>query len=140
LKKYAASYTTADGNSLANDPDFEARLAKLKLRAHALEFTELRIQADIANGRPAGPQTSLTKLISSNLAQDVQTLHNDLFAYEGLQLPSERPLYHDDAPTPVGSEAGQTSLAAYLNGRAATIYGGSDQVQKNIVAKRILQL
>jgi alkylation response protein AidB-like acyl-CoA dehydrogenase len=112
----------------------------LKLRAHALEFTELRIQADIANGRPAGPQTSLTKLMSSNLAQEVQTLHNDLFAYEGLQLPSERPLYHDSAPTPIGSDAGQTSLAAYLNGRASTIYGGSDQVQKNIVAKRILQL
>ncbi|MDA9599169.1 acyl-CoA dehydrogenase family protein [bacterium] len=140
IEKYARNYMNGDGNSLRNDPDFESRLAKLKLRAHALEFTELRIQADIANGRPAGPQTSLTKLMSSNLAQEVQTLHNDLFAYEGLQLPSERPLYHDSAPTPIGSDAGQTSLAAYLNGRASTIYGGSDQVQKNIVAKRILQL
>lgn len=140
LEDYAGKFQAADGTSMKNDQDFMSRLAKLRLRAHALEFTELRIQADIANGRPAGPQTSLTKLISSNLAQDLQALHNELFAYEGLQLPAERPLYNSDAPHPVGSHAGQTSLAAYLNGRASTIYGGSDQVQKNIVAKRILQL
>mgnify|MGYP006415444981 CR=1 FL=1 len=140
LEKYADTYESADGKTMKNDPDFMNRLAKLKLRAHALEFTELRIQADIANGRPAGPQTSLTKLIYSNLAQDVQALHNELFAYEGLQLPSERPLYHDNAPEPIGSAAGQASLAAYLNGRAATIYGGSDEVQKNIIAKQILRL
>lgn len=140
LEEYAKSHLAADGSLMTNDTDFMRRLANLKLRAHALEYTELRIQANIANGRPAGPQTSLTKLISSNLAQDVQALHNELFAYEGLQLPSERPLYNDNAPDPVGDHAGQTSLAAYLNGRASTIYGGSDQVQKNIVAKRILQL
>jgi alkylation response protein AidB-like acyl-CoA dehydrogenase len=140
LEKHANTCSTAADNTMKNDSDFMTRLAKLKLRAHALEYTELRIQADIANGRPAGPQTSLTKLIFSNLAQDVQALHNELFAYEGLQLPLERPLYNDKAPKPIGLAAGQASLAAYLNGRAATIYGGSDQVQKNIIAKRILNL
>jgi alkylation response protein AidB-like acyl-CoA dehydrogenase len=139
LEKHANT-SSADDDAMKNDSDFMTRLAKLKLRAHALEFTELRIQADIANGRPAGPQTSLTKLISSNLTQDVQSLHNELFAYEGLQLPLERPLYNDNAPKPIGHTAGQASLAGYLNGRAATIYGGSDQVQKNIIAKRILNL
>ena len=139
LEKHANTSSSHD-DAMKNDSDFMTRLAKLKLRAHALEYTELRIQADIANGRPAGPQTSLTKLIFSNLAQDVQALHNELFAYEGLQLPLERPLYNDKAPKPIGLAAGQASLAAYLNGRAATIYGGSDQVQKNIIAKRILNL
>jgi len=139
LEKHASTSSSHD-DTMKNESDFMTRLAKLKLRAHALEFTELRIQADIANGRPAGPQTSLTKLISSNLTQDVQSLHNELFAYEGLQLPLERPLYNDNAPKPIGHAAGQASLAGYLNGRAATIYGGSDQVQKNIIAKRILNL
>lgn len=127
-------------STMIENSDFLKKLSNLKLQAQALEFTELRIQAEIANGRPAGPITSLTKLVSSNLRQDIQTLHNELYAYQGLQLPYKRPLYGDDAPEPIGTHAAQTSLAAYLNGRAATIYGGSDEVQKNIIAKRILGL
>ena len=130
----------SEGSTMDNNADFKRRLAKLKLRALALEFTELRIQADIANGRPAGPITSLTKLVYSNLSQDVQTLRNELYGYDGLQLPYDRPLYADDAPQAVGCEGAQVSLASFLNGRASTIYGGSNEVQKNIIAKRILGL
>lgn len=140
LEAEAKSTPSQSGLTMTQDSDFVRKLSKLKLRAHALEFTELRIQADIANGRPAGPATSLTKLISSNLTQDIQKLTNELYAYDGLQLPYERPLYGDDAPDPVGSHTSQISLAAFLNGRASTIYGGSDEVQKNIIAKRILGL
>ena len=137
-----ASKTIADsqGSTMNNNADFKRRLAKLKLRALALEFTELRIQANIANGRPAGPVTSLTKLVYSNLSQDVQTLRNELYGYDGLQLPYDRPLYSDDAPKAVGDASAQVSLASFLNGRASTIYGGSNEVQKNIIAKRILGL
>ena len=138
--KSAPSSATNAGTTMIEDPEFRRKLAKLKLRAHALEFTELRIQADIANGRPAGPATSLTKLVASNLTQGIQKLMSELFAYDGLQLPYERPLYGDDAPDTVGSQASQISLASLLNGRAATIYGGSNEVQKNIIAKRILGL
>ena len=134
--------SVADGydSKMIDNPDFVRDLSKLKLRAHALEFTELRIQAEIANGRPAGPITSLTKLVSSSLKQDIQTLHNELYSYNGLELPYHRPLYSEDAPEPVANHSAQTSLAAYLNGRATTIYGGSNEVQKNIIAKRILGL
>jgi len=140
VEKEAQSAPGQNGEPMINDNDFIRKLSRLRLRAHALEFTELRIQANLAKGRPAGPATSLTKLIYSNLAQDIQKLTNELFAYNGLQLPYERPLYGNDAPQPVGCEASQISLASFLNGRAATIYGGSDEVQKNIIAKRILGL
>lgn len=140
LKQAAKSVSSESGSPMSEDPYFMRELSKLKLRALALEFTELRIQADIAKGRPAGPETSLTKLISSNLTQDVQALRNELFAYDGLQLPYDRPLYADDAPEAIGSQSAQMSLASYLNGRASTIFGGSNEVQKNIIAKRILGL
>lgn len=140
LQNLAEKVPGETGMTMIQDPEFIRRLAQLKLQASALEFTELRIQADIANGRPAGPQTSLTKLISSNLGQEIQALHNDLFGYYGLQLPLDRPLYGDGAPANVGCSAAQISLASLLNGRASTIYGGSDEVQKNIIAKRILGL
>ena len=46
----------------------------------------------------------------------------------------------DEAPEPVGSELAQTAMGRYLNNRAATIFGGSDEVQKNIIAKTVLGL
>lgn len=143
IDKVEAESKSAPSNcdcTMIKDQDFIRKLSKLRLRAHALEFIELRIQADLANGRPAGPATSLTKLIYSNLNQDIQKLRSELFAYNGLQLPNERPLYGSDAPEPIGCQASQISLASFLNGRAATIYGGSDEVQKNIIAKQILGL
>lgn len=139
IEAHAKELSDENDNEMAHDSSFKSRLAKLRLRTLALEFTELRILAEVANGRPPGPQTSLTKLVSSNLRQDIQALHSELYAYEGLQLPYHRPLYEPNAPDPIGGlPEAQSALAKYLNGRASTIYGGSDEVQKNIIAKRIL--
>ena len=126
----AKSSSSPTHGNMSEDKDFMRKVAKLKLRAHALEFIELRIQADIAKGRPPGPATSLTKLTAASLGQDVDELLNELCAYNGLQLPYERPLYGDDALEPIGNHTAQTSLASHLNRRASTIYGGSNEVQK----------
>ena len=63
-----------------------------------------------------------------------------LLGPDALQLPLERPLYGNEAPEPVGSEYAQTAMGKYLNNRASTIFGGSDEVQKNIIAKTVLGL
>jgi alkylation response protein AidB-like acyl-CoA dehydrogenase len=125
---------------MIHDPNISQRLARLRLEAQAFEVTELRILAELAKGRPAGPQTSLVKLTSSNLRQAIDELAVDLFGYDGLQLPVTRPLYGNEAPEFVGSRAAQLSMPAYLNGRAYTIFGGSDEVQKTIIAKQVLGL
>ena len=119
---------------------FVERLARLRLQAEALEFTELRILAECSKGRQPGPQTSLVKLLSSNLVQDIDELRTDLFGYDGIQLPAERPLYGNEAPEPIGSATAQMAMGKYLNSRASTIYGGSSEVQKNIIAKSVLGL
>jgi len=129
----------ADGN-MADDYHFKAKLANLRLRAQALEFTEFRILAELASGRRPGPQSSLTKLISSNLGQDIAALRSELYGHEGLQLPKERPLYDDSNYVAGEFPLAEIALAQYLNARAATIFGGSDQIQKNIIAKMILGL
>ncbi len=126
--------------AMRHDRDFMLRHARLRLEAEALEVTELRILADLAKGRPAGPQTSLTKLMASGLTQKIDELAVDLFGYDGLQLPAERPLYGNEAPEPVGSRAAQMAAPRYLNSRAWTIFGGTDEVQKNIIAKTVLGL
>lgn len=126
--------------AMLHDQGFRLRLARLRLEAQALEVTELRILAEIAGGRPPGPQTSLTKLIASGLTQRVDQLAVDLFGYDGLQLPSERPLYGNGAPPPIFSREAQMATPRYLNSRAWTIFGGTDEVQKNIIAKTVLGL
>ena len=132
LENEAKEQPSGVNGAVAHDPRFRDRLAKVKLDAEALEFTELRILADLEKGRRPGPQTSLVKMLD--------TLRVELLGLDALQLPQERPLYGNEAPEPVGSEAAQTAMGRYLNNRAATIFGGSDEVQKNIIAKTILGL
>lgn len=140
LAELAAEAPSGVNGALGHDPRLQARLARARLEAEALEVTELRILADLAKGRAPGPQTSLVKLLSSNLSQEVDALRLDIYGYDALQLPFERPLYGNEAPEAVGSEGAQIALGRYLNNRAATIYGGSNEVQKNIIAKSVLGL
>ncbi len=140
LAAQSARVASGVNGAMAHDHDFALRLARLRLEAQALEVTELRILAEIASGRPAGPQTSLTKLIASSLTQRIDALAMDLHGYDGLQLPAERPLYGNGAPEPIGTREAQVSGARYLNSRAWTIFGGSNEVQKNIIAKTVLGL
>ncbi len=116
------------------------KIARLRIEAEALEVTELRILAELAKGRTPGPQTSLTKLLGANLGQRVDELRLELLGYDALQLPLERPLYGNEAPEPIGSDAAQVAMGRYLNNRASTIFGGSNEVQKNIIAKSVLGL
>ena len=140
LKLLSGEVPSGVNGALSHDQEYTNQLAKLKLRAEALEVTELRILAELAKGRPPGPQTSLVKLLASNLGQDIDELRTDMLGYDALQLPLERPLYGNDAPEPVGIAEAQTALGKYLNSRASTIYGGSNEVQKNIIAKTVLGL
>jgi alkylation response protein AidB-like acyl-CoA dehydrogenase len=140
LQELAQTQPSGVNGALAHDPRFRDRLARVRLEAEALEVTELRILAELAKGKAPGPQTSLVKLLSSNIGQKVDVLRLELLGPDALQLPLERPLYGNEAPEPVGSEYAQTAMGRYLNNRAATIFGGSDEVQKNIIAKTVLGL
>ncbi|MGP1282162.1 MAG: acyl-CoA dehydrogenase family protein [Parasphingopyxis sp.] len=140
LALQAADTASGVNGPMTHDPAFATRLARLRLEAQALEVTELRILAELSKGRQPGPQTSLVKLVSAQIHQAVDALAVDLFGYDGLQLPPERPLYGNEAPEPVGSRHAQIAAPAYLNSRAWSIFGGSDEVQKNIIAKTVLGL
>jgi alkylation response protein AidB-like acyl-CoA dehydrogenase len=140
IEMQAAAEPSGTNGCIGHDPVFAQRLARLRLEAQAFEVTELRILAELSKGRAPGPQTSLVKLTSSNLRQRIDELTIDLFGYDALQLPVTRPLYGNEAPEPIGSRAAQLAMPGYLNGRAYTIFGGSDEVQKTIIAKQVLGL
>ncbi|MDE2404843.1 MAG: acyl-CoA dehydrogenase family protein [Sphingomonadales bacterium] len=140
LEAAAQAESDGRGGSLADDPEWRRKLARARLSAQALEMIELKIISEIAKGRPPGPQTSLTKLLASNLRQDIDLLAVDLYGAAGLQLATARPLYGDDAPVPVHSREAQLAAPRYLNSRAWTIFGGTNEVQSNIIARSVLGL
>ncbi|WP_144098285.1 acyl-CoA dehydrogenase family protein [Croceicoccus sediminis] len=140
IETMATDVPDGRGGKLADDLDWRRRLAKLRLRIQSLEVIELKILSRIAKGQKPGPQTSLTKLLASNLRQDVDLLAVDLFGPAGLQLPTARPLYGENAPAPFRCEKAQVAAARYLNSRAWTIFGGTDEVQRTIIAKTVLGL
>lgn len=140
LERLASKQPSGVNGTLAHDTRIRDRLARVRFSAEALEVTELRILADLAKGRKPGPQTSLVKMLGANIGQQVDMLSLELLGPDSLQLPAERPLYGNQAPEPIGSETAQTAMGRYLNSRAATIFGGTDEVQKNIIAKTVLGL
>ena len=117
-----------------------AALAFAELESQALEMTELRVLAEMAKGLPPGPQTSLSKMIASTLRQKVDGLAVRLFGYAGLALEEVRPLYGNDSPEPLYGKEAQLAAPRYLNSRAWTIFGGTNEVQRTIIAKTVLGL
>lgn len=140
IERAAKEEPDGSGGALDTNADWRRRLAKVRLEAMSLEMLELRILSDIAKGRPPGPQTSLTKYLASTIRQDVDLLWMDLYGDAGLQLEPARPLYGRNAPPPLNSRDAQVAGPRYLNSRAWTIFGGTNEVQAGIIAKTVLQL
>lgn len=123
-----------------HNPDFDARgaiankVARLEIDLKALEITELRILSAISDGGNPGKESSIMKLTYTRLEQAVTELAVEVIGYQGIVMnPQEnssglRPDYISSV------------VPRYLNSRAASIFGGSQEVQRNIVAKLVLGL
>ena len=140
LRGAARSECDGRGGFMADDQQFATRLAYIELEAQALETTELRVLSDMAKGLPPGPQTSLAKMVASTLRQQVDALAVQLYGHAGLALETGRPLYGNTAPAPMYSRDAQLAAPRYLNSRAWTIFGGTNEIQRTIIAKTVLGL
>lgn len=114
------------------------RHAQLELEARALELSELRSLARRARGLAPGPQASMFKMQASTLRKNVDFLAFQAAGDHGLQLATGRPLYGANAPEPIGSRADQVAAPRYLNSLAWTIFGGSNEIQMEIIGRTIL--
>ena len=134
LIKEAAGKETNGGQRMSDDAGFQQRMADIEVELMALEFTELRTLATMAAGGFPGPESSLLKIKGTELQQATQELRMELAAYYQGVLPT------DMDPSVLGHEFGSDARRAFMYGRAATIYGGSNEVQKNIISKYVLGL
>ena len=133
IKKFASAEVNG-GNRLIDEPLFQKRLSDLEIDLMALEFTELRVLASVAAGGAPGAESSLLKIKGTEIQQAVQELTMEVAAYYQGVLPG--------APEAdvLGNERGPKAFKSYMYGRASTIYGGSNEVQRNIIAKAVLGL
>ncbi|HZD25956.1 MAG TPA: acyl-CoA dehydrogenase family protein [Alphaproteobacteria bacterium] len=138
LKQIAAD-EAADGGGLMADPAFAARVADAEIGLAALEYLSLRFLAAEAAGRSVGPEASLLKIRGSEIRQQITELTVEALGYYAVPYAPELPEQGSNEPPP-GPELAAGQMPDFLFSRAATIYGGSNEIQRNIVAKMVLGL
>ena len=138
LKDLAAAQPVPDG-SLLDEPGFRDKVAEAEVELMALEYTCLRFLAEEAAGRDVGPAASLLKVRGSEVRQRITELCVEAIGYYA--APDAAPPLGDLAnEPPPGPEGADTQMADFLFSRAASIYAGSNEIQKNIIAKMVLGL
>lgn len=128
--KERAAKTPVGGSTLMEDPLFAARVAEVENELLALELTQLRVSGDEAGGKP-NPASSILKLRGTQLQQAVTELLVEVAGPDALPFGAEG----IDSP-----EWAQHAAPRYLNFRKTSIYGGSNEVQRTIIASTILGL
>ena len=136
-KQVAASVRGAA--PLANDKNFMRRLAALEVELKALEYTELRTLAAVASGKAPGPESSILKVKGTEIQQATDMLYLQAAGYYALPYVPDQ-FEAGFAGEPIGEGAEIKSSLRYFNFRKASIYGGSNEIQKNIIAKHVLGL
>ena len=137
LKAVAATEMDGDRALLAN-PFFRRKVAELEIDLAALEYTELRTLAGMAAGNNPGPESSVLKIKGSEIQQRLTELTLELAGHYG--APYFRGFGEGDNEHPIGQEWANRAAPTYFNARKTTIYGGSNEIQRNVIAKMVLGL
>jgi len=138
LKQLAAAEQTGEGSKLIEDELFARSVAELEVDLLALEYTELRTLANESKGGH-GPEASILKIRGTDIQQRLTELTLEAIAYYGNPY---RPFAHDKATNEYvpGPDYAHGASQNYFLTRRTSIYGGSNEIQRNIIAKMVLGL
>jgi alkylation response protein AidB-like acyl-CoA dehydrogenase len=137
VKTIARTEMDGDRPLIAN-PFFKRKIAELEIDLTALEYTELRTLASEASGRGPGPESSLLKIKGTEIQQRLTELALEAVGHYG--APYFRGFGEGDNEHPIGPDYAHRAAPTYFNGRKTSIYGGSNEIQRNIIAKMVLGL
>jgi alkylation response protein AidB-like acyl-CoA dehydrogenase len=129
--KRIAAETTSNGRPLIDDPVVKAKIARLEIRVRTLQVTSHRTLAALSAGRSPGPEASILKIRGTELAQWAHELALELMGHDALAF------FNEPGVVPAHE---QWQASNFLYARAKTIYAGSNEIQKNIIAKTLLEL
>ena len=137
IKSIARTEMDGDKPLLANS-FFRRKVSELEVDLTALEFTELRSLAVEAAGKGPGAEASLLKIKGSEIQQRITELALEAVGHYG--APYFRGFGEGDNEHPIGPDYAHRTAPTYFNARKTTIYGGSNEIQRNIIAKMVLGL
>jgi alkylation response protein AidB-like acyl-CoA dehydrogenase len=138
LKKIAAG-EAGGGLPLDQDPAFRLKLVDVEVRLIALDLRVLQMLAEMAAGGSPGPAVSSLKIRGTELCQRILELTMEAAGYYAMPYQKSLILGASEE-APVGPSYAATSAARYFNRRAMSIFGGTNEIQKNIIAKAVLGL
>jgi alkylation response protein AidB-like acyl-CoA dehydrogenase len=134
-----AAKVTKHGRPLADDPLFAARLARVEIELDNMKTTNLRVLAAVSGGGAPGAESSMLKIRGTEIRQELAALLRRAMG------PYAQPFIDDaldagHAEAPVGPAEAASAATQYFNQRKLSIFGGSNEIQKNIIAKMMLGL
>jgi len=132
LKKMAGQMPNGDGGStLAETDSWRRRIASAEARFRAHQMVVNQAIAQAQAGRQPGPEASIMKIVGTTLGQQMDELAMEIMGLNAMNWFNE--------PAPVPSDQADVGSHFCYN-RATTIFGGSNEIQRNIIAKLILGL
>jgi acyl-CoA dehydrogenase len=140
IRAIAAAEPSGDGAAMLDDAGFRAELARLEIEVEAVEFTERRVVSGLSTGGVVDDgAASMLKLKGTETMQKATEMAMALIG-SFARADQRAALSSGSNVAPVGPDYALTTTARYLNTRAASIYGGSSEVQRNILARTVLGL
>ncbi len=130
--KQIAQRTPVGSATLFDDPDFRRRIARKEMRLRSIEIMQLRQLAAAQLGHAPGAESSVLKIVGTEMQQEADELCMDAMGHNALGWL--------DSPEEALPREQQAVASQFNYNRAATIYGGSNEIQKNIIAKQVLRL
>ncbi|RKR70061.1 hypothetical protein C8C94_4601 [Acidovorax sp. 94] len=137
--KVVAAKVMKNGQPLDQDPLFAARMAQVEIDLENMKTTNLRVIAAVAGGGVPGAESSMLKIRGTEIRQEILSLIRRAVGPYALPF-IEEAQYEGHADEPVGPKEAATAAANYFNYRKLSIFGGSNEIQKNIISKMILGL
>lgn len=137
--KHIASVEQDHGVSLMEDSAFQRRIAETEIAIHAMEFTELRILSSLSTGKNVGPESSLLKCRGTELQMQLTELVLEAVGNYGIPFDNIAPVKGANRE-PIGPDYAAAAAPSYFNTRKTAIFAGSNEIQRNIMAKMVLGL
>ena len=127
-----------EGEPLSLDPQWREKMAALEMELDAVEMNELMFYSSLKTGDAPGNMASIVKMRGTEVGQKITELAVEAVGWYGVPFTELR--NYDSNIVPVGGEYVDDVAPRYFNNRKTTIYGGSSEVQRNVLAKAMLGL
>lgn len=139
LREISHQEPDSTGQTLAQDDDFIRQINQAEIKLEALAGIESKILSAMSGGKTVGAEASALKILGSELQQMLEEIRVKAVAYYAMPFDVYQ-IRGESDDTCIGPEYSVTAVSDHNFGRASTIYGGSNEIQRNVIAKGVLTL